>query len=379
MRWERYLERWVAGGLIDATAAERIRAYEAAHQKALGLRWPVLLAISLGGLLVGAGVLLFVAAHWETLSPSARFGLVLALVALFHIAAALVSEHFPALTTTLHAIGTICLGAGIFLAGQIFNLEEHWPSGFMLWALGALVAWAFLRDWPQAALVALLTPLWLIAEWAEATRGWIGREKIVFEGLLLLSFTYLTALLPDKETPVRKALVWIGGLALIPLVVFVILSTESIGQRFSLPENYYVSGWSVALALPLALACWLRRSASWMNFIAALWVIALGTTSLRAQPSGDPLLAMWRELGVYGMCALGAIGLIVWGLKEARKERINLGVAGFALTVLAFYFSTVMDKLGRSASLMGLGLVFLLGGWLLEKMRRRLIASLKER
>jgi len=366
--------------VIDALTAERIRAYEAAQQKALGLRWPVLLAISLGGLLIGAGVLLFVAAHWETLSPSTRFALVLALVALFHIAAALVSEHFPALTITLHAIGTICLGAGIFLAGQIFNLEEHWPSGFMLWALGALVAWALLRDWPQAALVALLTPLWLIAEWAEATRGWIGREKIVFEGLLLLSFSYLTALLPDKETAVRKALVWIGGLALIPLVVFVILSgTESIGQRFSLPENYYVSGWIVALALPLALACWLRRSASWMNFVAALWVVALGTTSLRAQPGGDPLLAMWRELGAYGMCALGAIGLIVWGLKEARKERINLGVAGFALTVLAFYFSTVMDKLGRSASLMGLGLVFLLGGWLLEKMRRRLIASLKER
>jgi len=33
---------------------------------------------------------------------------------------------------------------------------------------------------------------------------------------------------------------------------------------------------------------------------------------------------------------------------------INLGVAGFALTVIIFYFSDVMDKLGRSASLIGL-------------------------
>jgi uncharacterized membrane protein len=78
------------------------------------------------------------------------------------------------------------------------------------------------------------------------------------------------------------------------------------------------------------------------------------------------------------MCALGSIGLIVWGLMEARKERINLGVAGFALTVLFFYFSNVMDKLGRSASLIGLGLLFLLGGWLLERTRRQLVARLEK-
>ena len=63
---------------------------------------------------------------------------------------------------------------------------------------------------------------------------------------------------------------------------------------------------------------------------------------------------------------------------EARKERINLGVAGFALTVLIFYFSNVMDKLGRSASLIGLGLLFLLGGWLLERTRRQLVARLEK-
>jgi hypothetical protein len=36
-----------------------------------------------------------------------------------------------------------------------------------------------------------------------------------------------------------------------------------------------------------------------------------------------------------------------------------------------------MDKLGRSASLVGLGLLFLLGGWLLEKTRRRLMERLQ--
>jgi hypothetical protein len=373
-RWERYLERWTTAGLIEPSMAERVRAYEAGQEKTQGLRWPVALAISLGGLLLGAGVLLFVAAHWDTLSPGERFGLVLLLVALFHVAGAFTAERFSVLSTTLHAVGTISLGAGIFLAGQIFNLQEHWPAGLLLWALGAWVAYALLHDWPQAALAALLTPMWLGGEWLVTTGRWVWTEKTLAEGILLLAITYLTALLPNRETPVRKTLAWIGALALIPSVLLVIASRD--WRQFWSSGISRELGWTVALLLPLALAWVLRRSAAWMNLIAALWVVALGTTSLPSQPNESLLRFIWRELGPYALCALGSIGLIAWGLKEARKERINLGVAGFALTVLVFYFSNVMDKLGRSASLIGLGLLFLLGGWLLERTRRRLVARL---
>jgi hypothetical protein len=303
----------------------------------------------------------------------------LLLVALFHVAGALTTERFSVLSTTLHAVGTICLGAGIFLAGQIFNLREHWPGGLLLWALGAWLAYALLHDWPQAALAALLTPMWLSGEWLVATHGSMGRDKILAEGLLLLAITYLTALLPARGTPVRKTLAWIGGLALIPSALLVIVAgTHSDWRQLSPSGISRELGWMVALSLPLALAWVLRRGASWMNLVAALWVVALGTTSLSSQPNESPVRYVWRELGPYAMSAVGSIGLIAWGLKETRKERINLGVAGFALTVLFFYFSNVMDKLGRSASLIGLGLLFLLGGWFLERMRRRLVARLEK-
>ena len=112
--------------------------------------------------------------------------------------------------------------------------------------------------------------------------------------------------------------------------------------------------------------------------IAAFWVAALSATSLRSRMDIMALNSA-NDLALYAVCALGAVGLIVWGMKEGRKERVNLGIAGFALTILFFYFSTVMDKLGRSASLIGLGLLFLLGGWLLEKTRRRLMTKIERR
>ncbi|MEW6324255.1 MAG: DUF2157 domain-containing protein [Nitrospirota bacterium] len=301
------------------------------------------------------------------------------LVASFHIAGAFTTEQFPVLSSTLHAVGTVCLGAGIFLAGQIFHLQEHWPGGVMLWALGAWVAWVLLLDWPQAALAALLTPLWLGGEWMEATRIWIGADTILAEGLLLLSISYLTAQFPEKETSERKVLAWIGGLLLIPLTLLVLFSEDITARHAPLSEGYRIVGWSAALILPLGVAWWLRRGAVWMNLIAALWVVVLGTTSFRSGPNDSLWRFVWHELGPYGICAAGSTGLIAWGLKEARKERVNLGVAGFALTVLFFYFSTVMDKLGRSASLIGLGLLFLLGGWALEKTRRRLVARVEQK
>ena len=134
---ETWLQRWLKAGLLDPATAERIRAFEATSAEQQKLRWPILVAVSLGGLMLGAGVLLYVAAHWDDLSPAARFTLVLALVGIFHVAGAFLADRFAVLATVLHALGTTSLGAGIFLAGQIFNLQEHWPGGLMLWAAGA--------------------------------------------------------------------------------------------------------------------------------------------------------------------------------------------------------------------------------------------------
>ena len=75
------LQRWRAAHLIDAVTADRIREFEEANRQKR--RWPMILAVGFGTLMLCAGVLLFVAAHWDELSPASRFILVLAMVAVF--------------------------------------------------------------------------------------------------------------------------------------------------------------------------------------------------------------------------------------------------------------------------------------------------------
>jgi hypothetical protein len=116
---EQHLQRWTDAGILDSESAGRIREFESAHESP-EVRWPVIFAIAFGSIMVAAGVLRFVAAHWDDLSPTQRFLLVLTMIAGFHLAGGMLMPRFRALGLSLHAIGTVALGGGIYLAGQIF-------------------------------------------------------------------------------------------------------------------------------------------------------------------------------------------------------------------------------------------------------------------
>lgn len=378
-RWESILERWQAAGFIDGATAGRIRAFESDRPENQGLHWPTIIAISFGGLMLGAGVLLFVAAHWDQLSPAQRLTSVILLVAAFHVLGAFTSDDFPHLATVFHAVGTVALGAGIFLAAQIFNLNEGWSGGVLLWALGAVLGWAILRDWVQATFIALLVPLWLSGKWMDITQGTRGRDAILAEGLLMLAISYLTARDTGESSPLRRALSWIGAIALLPCVGFVLAGEFDFGNLHRMLAGKQLLGWTAAIGLPLLVAFLFRGSAVWMNVLACGWVLILGTMDYSYHGGNRTGISyFYNEIAPFLWCLLGSVGLIAWGLRDGRKERINFGVAGFGITVLWFYFSSVMDKLGRSESLIGFGVIFLLGGWFLERARRRLVANLRE-
>ena len=101
----------------------------------------------------------------------------------------------------------------------------------------------------------------------------------------------------------------------------------------------------------------------------ALAVLAWLVTLLDSSRASHTLLS-------YLIYAAGSIGLVLWGLRDGDRLRVNLGVLGFALTVLWFYFGSLFDMLGRAFGLIGMGVVFIGGGWWLERARRTLIGRI---
>jgi hypothetical protein len=201
-------------GVLDEGTAERIRQYEAARERPAGLRWQVLLALVLGAIPLAAGVTLFVAAHWDELSPATRFIVVMGVLVVLHGGAVLVRSRIDRLSTASHAVGTVAAGAAVALVGQIFNIQEHWPAGVLLWALCALAGWALLDDQVEQTISLLLVPAWFICEWSVRTEGYRRAELMLARMIVVLAAVYLTGFLGSKRRLVSGVLFAAGALVL---------------------------------------------------------------------------------------------------------------------------------------------------------------------
>jgi uncharacterized membrane protein len=378
--FEELLVRWRGAGLLDEATESAIRRYEESQAKPSGRRWQVILALLMGGILLGAGVLLFVAAHWDDVSPLARLALVMAMLALFHVAGVVSRERFSGFATTMHALGTVSCGAAIALVGQIFNMQEHWPAAVMLWAICAAAGWWLLGDEFQQMLALLLVPAWLICELGDRASVYNGSNVFLCRIIAVLGVVYLTAFLHSRRRVVYGILFAVGCVTLI--VSTVVLSKGWIWTGFYRHDWGFVPLslrlWGYAILL-LVLGCgWRANRKSLLPgvVVAAMAFVVPWLNVVKIEDFG------WRHaeprVAMYAVVAATCVFLAWWGVREASRAIVNFGVAAFALTVMWFYFSDIMGKLDRSLGLIVLGVLFLAGGWALEKTRRRMVASIAE-
>ena len=373
------LRRWLQAELIDADVAEAIQRWEdsqlnqSKHSSVRHLTVPIRLSILLGSLLLAAGLLLFVSAHWDQMPPFWRVSLLLFIVIALHAGGAWFAERFQLMALGLHAVGTVAFGAGVFLCAQIFHLDVLWSFrwGLLLWSLGAAAGWKLLRQWPQLALLSLLLPGWIAAlimfevdRFSSPEADWAVVP--IAAGALLTSLTYFTA--PDRTplTPARSVLMWMGGLALVPAAVtWAVVATGLDLPALGQPLWLSLMVWVVTLGGPVILGWWLRPHRFWPLALAAIWMVL----DLVIQVQGFSVLS-------FAWWGVGSVGLMVWGSTEARAERVNIGTVLLATTLIGFYFTEVIGRFDRSLSLLGLGLFFLVGGWGLNRLRQALLPNL---
>ncbi len=387
--FEPLLIRWEMAGLLDEETTSRIRVYENRQKRPAGLGWLGIVALTLGTILASCGVLLFVSAHWDELSPGARYVVVIGVVAAFHLAGAFFHDSYRGVSTALHAVGTISTGVAIALVGQIFNIQEHWPTAILLWALASAVGWVLLNDQAQEILTLLLLPAWILSEFSFHADNRIG--EFVYQGrfLVVWAVLYLTIFQGTRRLAVRGVLFGAATIAGVTGIVLLLggWGTWSAEQGF-LPLGTRLWAWTVIALLPLFISCFRPLKCFIPVCVALLFSLALPSCTRTwteyyndhgIGPYTHPVIRTGPNLVAQVLVAAFAVFICWWGVRRLSRALVDLGIVAFAVAVGWFYFSDVYDEAGRSLWLIGLGVLFLAGGWALEEARRGILVHMKQK
>ena len=138
------IDGWVNAGIIAPDQGEAIKKrYPESEQ---GRAWGRIIFFSIGAILFGLGVILLFAYNWQRIPKFIKLAVIFAALIGAHGAGFWLRRPQSAHQATgegLHLLGTMIFGAGIWLIAQIYHIEEHYPTAFLIWALGALImAWS---------------------------------------------------------------------------------------------------------------------------------------------------------------------------------------------------------------------------------------------
>ena len=388
---------WVAEGQIDSDLAERLRTSLAAHDEPQRTNKIIWVLVSIGAVLTGAGLLLFIASQWDQSSPLRRLALLFTIYLLVVGAAALADRQQLGVTAKgLWFLSSIAVGVNIFLVGQIYNLPLNYWQGTLLWLIATMaMGWAS----PSSAQGWLAVPLGLL------TLGWISTPTSQFfeQGEFLFAPGGLRPLVPLVGLGlVATAMVvdatlfdWLkqpaaafgAVLVAVPIVVstFHPMAFAWIFQVDVRPFHVVVGLGAVAVIV----FAWLQDRSSPFGLAGAA-VTGLLMALLPQVSDDDGLLdgdsLPWlaesfdnSELlfGLYTAVIFGlAVATIMAGQYYAKPVLVNIGYAMVSVILFALYVGRIAGELPTSLAVIGGGLALISGAIFLERRRRGAISTM---
>jgi uncharacterized membrane protein len=318
-RLEADLARWQADGVITPAASASIRS--ALPPLASGANIPVVVGI-VGGLLIAAAFLAFVAAHWIEITRLLRLAILFAgIVAAHGLGAWFARTGRPVLADLCASVGAIIFGAGIALVGQMYHLGGDFAGGMLLWAIGALAAAALTGSRGALAVALVAASIW---------SGMRVVDELDAPHLPFLVIWFIAAALGLAWN--SRVAAHLVALAAIP---WWITATTS----YSVASGIFVVAGGAALALGGALAL---ASSPWQRLASAGAVLSsYGALSLAAVAGWEAATAN-EFIGARSAAAspplwaiacgiVGAIGALA---ASAATRRAGTAVAGIAIALV---------------------------------------------
>ena len=416
---------WIQKGIItEETAKQLSSAYELDNLRHESTRLLSSVIFTIGGLLLGGGLISFVAANWEVIPTPIKLALLVsALLGLHAIGFWLWhSKNWRQLGHALIFCGCLVFGANIGLVAQIFHISGNWYGGFGAWALGSLVmAWA-IRSWIIGVLALGTSFIWflgfqsdydqsasaypLILAIALLPLAWIIRSRVLYAGTLL-GIILAASVLAGFQGSGRQLLftmaaggmfMWtLGelhrasewrmafanitralGLALLAVAAFVwsfhyLWDASTFGPMRSIWAFLFFS-----LAIVFSLLMW-QRARHTQPLLTAGVLLAGGilcASSLLSGASanisnGEFLFTVTTNLAALILAAV-TIGV---GLVDERRLAFWLGSLYLVLLILSRFLEYETSLLLKSAAFVACGVTVIIAGISYEKYLRRKAGS----
>lgn len=106
----------------------------------------VKLILMVGSILIGLGVLSFIASNWQAISKSFKLIIILFGMIATYVSGYLIQDKYFKTGRSLIYISTFIYGAGIFLIDQMFNLDTYISNSFLIWLIGILPIALIFKD-----------------------------------------------------------------------------------------------------------------------------------------------------------------------------------------------------------------------------------------
>jgi hypothetical protein len=344
----------------------------------------------IGAVLIAAGIILLIAAHWNEIPRGVKIAVgILLMLGAHGIGWWLRDVHGKYRTTgdALHLVGSCLFLANIAQLGQIYNLVSRPPDAFLIWWIGiAALPW-LLRSKLQLVLLLLAFGTWFGLE-VNRPNGWVYCEtdrQILLYALLGLVYLGAGYCLRGSKFPE-----FAGATEKLGLLAFLIFVYPLSWKEFFGWEHSEISPWflpalgAFALLLLAAGTKNLRALAPqwrWLWFTAMLGMVIFMATvwfgCWEINDAAGPRHFYWSESWSYlgGTIAFFVFCLlqIQVGLQERSPFLVNLGVVFIALDILAAYCDLFGSMARTGVMFLISGIFLIVFGVYLEKKRRALM------
>lgn len=217
-RLKKDIARWSSDGLIDAATAMRLTA-DADAQAVSRVSFTTVFSM-MAAILMGAALLLLVAANWEAMPRLLRVALLMILILAGYVGGAILKMRgHPAFGEGAFLLAAIAFGGSIALIAQMYHLSGEEADAILTWFLGAVLAAVLLRSVSLTVGAAILSAVWL----AMSIDFGMFRPDIPYGWLALAGGVWLVSFWSDAP-PARHLI----SIVLIFFTWVVFLSHESL-------------------------------------------------------------------------------------------------------------------------------------------------------